>query len=64
MFFQAGASGFQDVSQDYWLGEGPGCSQVQEGQSDHRPLWLAPDVCCVEGESFDTASGYQPQAIS
>ena len=44
LFFWAVASGFQDVSQDNKLGQGRSCSQVQEGQSDHWPLWLASDV--------------------
>ena len=41
LLFWAGASGFQDVSQDNGLGKGPGCSQVQEGQSEHQSLRLA-----------------------
>ena len=35
LFFWASASGFQDVSRDDGLGKGPGCFQVQEGQSEH-----------------------------
>lgn len=27
-----------------------GCSQVLEGQSGHRPLWLVPCVCCARWE--------------
>ena len=50
MFFQVDASGFQDMSPDNGLGKGRGCSQVQEGQSDHRPLTLAPDVYCGRWE--------------
>ena len=45
LFFWIVASGC--VSQDYGLGKGPGCSQVQEGQSDHQPLRLASDVYCA-----------------
>ena len=44
LFLWAVASGFQDVPWDNGLDKGPGCSQVQEGQSDHWTLWLAPDV--------------------
>ena len=50
LFFSTVASGFQDVSQDNRLGKGLGCSQVQEGQSDHRPRWLAPGVYCAQWE--------------
>ena len=59
MFFLAGASGFQDVSQDNGLGEGPACSQVQEGQSDHLTMWLVPDVYCVQWERVSI----KPRAI-
>ena len=52
MFFWTVASEFQDVSRDYGLGKGLGCSPVQEGQSDHQPLWLAPDVYCKNGKEF------------
>lgn len=44
MFFQAGASGLQNVSWDKGLGKGPGSSQVQEGQSGCWLLWLEPSV--------------------
>ena len=44
LFFWAVASGLKDVHQDNGLSKGPGCSQVQEGQSDHLPLWLVSDV--------------------
>ena len=52
LFFWATGSGFQDLSPDNGLGKGPGCSQVQEGQPDHWPLGLAPDVYCVSGREF------------
>ena len=29
---------------DDGLGQGLGCSRVQEGQSGHRPLWQSPGV--------------------
>ena len=50
LFFWAVTSGFQDVSQHSGLGKGLGCSQVQEGQSDHWPLYLVSDVCCGRWE--------------
>ena len=59
LFFWAGASGFQDVSWDNALVKGLDCSQVQEGQSDHWPWWLAPDVYCVQWERVSI----KPQAI-
>ena len=41
------------------VGKGHGYSQVQEGHSDHWPLWLASDVYCARwGRVF-----MKPQAI-
>ena len=60
LFLWAGASGFQDASLDNGLGNGLGCSQVQEGQSDHRPLWLASRCLLNEvGERSNGALDYQ-----
>ena len=58
-FFWEGASGLQDESWDNGLGKGPGCSQVQECQSDHWPLWLEPDVSCERWERVSI----KPRAI-
>ena len=50
LFFWTVASGIQVVSQDSGLGKGMDCSQVQEGQSDHWPLWLVPNTYCARWE--------------
>ena len=59
LFFWSVASEFQDMSQDNRLGKGPGCSQVQEGQTDHWPLWLVSDVYCARWER----ASCKPRAI-
>ena len=62
LFFWAVASGFQDVSQDNKLGQGRSCSQVQEGQSDHWPLWLASEVYCANGREFRLSHGLSSES--
>ena len=49
LFFQVAASGFQVVSQGNGLGKGLCCSQVQEHQSDHRPLCGWRQMSIVQG---------------
>ena len=53
-----GASGFQDVSQDNGLGQGPGCFQGQEGvsQATGYCVWHQVSIVCG-GREFELSLG-------